>query len=59
MSEQKRDEAKAAYDAAVAAASAAKSQYEMAKQGAQKEDRFSFFSSVVSCSRFAMIMLVF
>lgn len=39
MSEQKRDEAKAAYDAAVAAASAAKSQYEMAKQGAQKEDK--------------------
>ena len=39
MSEQKRDEAKAAYDAAVAAASAAKSQYEMAKQGAQSEDK--------------------
>lgn len=41
MSEQKRDEAKAAYDAAVAAASAAKSQYELAKQGAQKEDKVS------------------
>ena len=41
MSEQKRDEAKAAYDAAVAAASAAKSQYEMAKQRAQKEDKAS------------------
>ena len=41
MSEQKRDEAKAAYDAAVAAASAAKSQYEMARQGAQKEDKAS------------------
>ena len=41
MSEQKRDEAKAAYDAAVAAASAARSQYEMAKQGAQKEDKQS------------------
>ena len=41
MSEQKRDEAKAAYDAAVAAASAAKSQYEMARQGAQKEDKQS------------------
>lgn len=41
VSEQKRDEAKAAYDAAVAAASAAKSQYEMAKQGAQKEDKAS------------------
>lgn len=39
MSEQKRDEAKAAYDAAVAAASAAKSQYDMAVQGAQKEDK--------------------
>ena len=39
MSEQKRDEAKATYDAAVAAASAAKSQYEMAKQGAQSEDK--------------------
>ena len=37
MSEQKRDEAKAAYDAAVAASSAAKSQYELAKQGAQSE----------------------
>ena len=39
MSEQKRDEAKAAYDAAVAASSAAKSQYEMARQGAQSEDK--------------------
>lgn len=39
MSEQKRDEAKAAYDAAVAAASAAKSQYELARQGAQREDK--------------------
>lgn len=41
MSEQKRDEAKAAYDAAVAGASAAKSQYDMAVQGAQKEDKQS------------------
>lgn len=41
MSEQKRDEAKAAYDAAVAASKAAQSQYEMAKQGAQKEDKVS------------------
>lgn len=41
MSEQKRDEAKAAYDAAVAATSAAKSQYELAKQGAQSEDKES------------------
>lgn len=39
MSEQKRDEAKAAYDAAVAAAKAAESQYDMARQGAQKEDK--------------------
>ena len=41
MSEQKRDEAKAAYDAAVAASSAAKSQYELAKLGAQSEDKES------------------
>lgn len=41
MSEQKRDEAKAAYDAAVAGASAAESQYDMAVQGAQKEDKQS------------------
>lgn len=41
MSEQKRDEAKAAYDAAVAASKAAESQYEMARQGAQKEDKES------------------
>lgn len=39
MSEQKRDEAKAAYDAAVAGAAAAKSQYELAKQGPQREDK--------------------
>jgi len=41
VSEQKRDEAKAAYDAAVAAATAAKSQYSLAKQGAQNEDKQS------------------
>lgn len=41
VSEQKRDEAKAAYDASVAASKAAQSQYEMAKQGAQKEDKTS------------------
>lgn len=41
MSEQKRDEAKAAYDAAVAAQSAAQSQYSLAKAGAQKEDKES------------------
>jgi len=39
VSEQKRDEAKAAYDAAVAALGAAKSQYELARQGAQSEDK--------------------
>lgn len=39
MSEQKRDEAKAAYDAAVAGASAAKNQYDLALAGAQSEDK--------------------
>lgn len=39
VSEQKRDEAKAAYDAAKAAEDAAKSQYELARSGAQKEDK--------------------
>ena len=41
ISEQKRDEAKAAYDAAVAGRNAARSQYELAKSGAQKEDKES------------------
>lgn len=41
MSEQKRDEAKAAYDAAVAAENAAKSQYDLAVAGAQSEDKQS------------------
>ena len=41
VSEQKRDEAKAAYDAATAAESAAQSQYSLAKQGAQNEDKES------------------
>lgn len=41
ISEQKRDEAKAAYDAAVAAEKAAKSQWELAKSGAQSEDKAS------------------
>ncbi|MCM1331109.1 MAG: efflux RND transporter periplasmic adaptor subunit [Bacteroides sp.] len=41
ISAQKRDEAKAAYDAAVAGESAAKSQYMMAKEGAQREDKES------------------
>ena len=39
ISEQKRDEAKAAYDAAVAGRDAAQSQLELAKAGAQKEDK--------------------
>ena len=39
VSEQKRDEAKAAYDAAVAGAAAAKSQYDLAKQCPQSEDK--------------------
>ena len=39
ISEQKRDEAKAAYDAAVAGEHAARSQYELARSGAQKEDK--------------------
>ena len=39
VSAQKRDEAKAAYDAAVAGADAAKSQYDLAVAGAQKEDK--------------------
>ena len=41
VSEQKRDEAKAAYDAAVAGHNAAKSQLELAIAGAQKEDKES------------------
>lgn len=39
ISEQKRDEARAACDAANAQAAAAKSQYDMAVEGAQKEDK--------------------
>ena len=39
ISEQKRDEAKAAYQAASAGVAAAKSQYDLAKAGAQKEDK--------------------
>lgn len=41
ISEQKRDEAKAAYDAAVAALGAARSQLSLAQSGAQKEDKES------------------
>ena len=39
VSEQKRDEAKAAYEAAMAGEGAAKNQYELAKAGPQKEDK--------------------
>lgn len=39
ISEQKRDEAKAAFEAAKAGESAARSQYNLAKSGAQKEDK--------------------
>lgn len=39
ISEQKRDEAKAAYEAASAGVKAAESQYSLAKSGAQKEDK--------------------
>ena len=39
MSEQKRDEAKAAYDAAVAALGAAQSQLSLAKSGARSEEK--------------------
>ena len=39
VSEQKRDEAKAAYDAAMAGEAAAKSQYDLALEGPQEEDR--------------------
>ena len=39
ISEQKRDEAKAAYEAARAGEAAAKSQYELALEGAQEEDK--------------------
>lgn len=41
ISAQKRDEAKAAYDAAVAGEKAAKSQLNLAIEGAQKEDKVS------------------
>lgn len=39
MSEQKRDESRAAYDVAVARVAAARSQYNMAVEGARKEDK--------------------
>lgn len=46
VSEQKRDEAKAAYDAAVAAHRAAQSQLDLAISGAQKEDKESAVAMV-------------
>lgn len=46
VSEQKRDEAKAAYDAAIAALGAARSQHSLAKAGAQKEDKESALAMV-------------
>lgn len=50
VTEQKRDEAKAAYDAAVAGCDAARSQYELAKAGAQREDKQAA-SAMVKASR--------
>lgn len=50
ISEQKRDEAKAAYDAAKAGEAAAKSNYELAKSGAQSEDKEAA-SAMVSAAR--------
>lgn len=46
VSEQKRDEAEAAYKAAQAATAAAKSQYDLAKTGAQLEDKEAAASMV-------------
>lgn len=46
VSAQKRDEAKAAYDAAVAAENAAKSQLSLARAGAQREDKAAAASMV-------------
>ncbi len=46
VSEQKRDEAKAAYDAALAGENAAKSQLSLAKSGAQREDKAAAASMV-------------
>ena len=48
VSEQKRDEAKAAYDASVAQYNAAKSNYELAKAGAQSQDKTSAKAMVVA-----------
>ncbi len=48
VSEQRRDEAKAAYDAAVAGEKAAESQVSLAKQGAQSEDKVSAAAMVTA-----------
>lgn len=50
VSEQKRDEAKAAYDAAVAGLSAARSQLSLARDGAQRQDKESA-AAMVSVAR--------
>ncbi|MDE6853732.1 MAG: efflux RND transporter periplasmic adaptor subunit [Muribaculaceae bacterium] len=50
ISEQKRDEAKAAYDAAVAARGAAESQLSLARQGAQSEDKQAAAAMVSAAS---------
>lgn len=50
VSEQKRDEAKAAWEAAKAGENAAKSSYELAKAGPQQEDR-SVASSMVTVAK--------
>jgi len=46
VSEQKRDEAEANYHAAIATSKAAKSQYDMAVNGAEKEDKLSAVAQV-------------
>lgn len=50
VTEQKRDEAKAALDAAVAGRDAARSQYQLALSGAQKEDKASARAMVAAAS---------
>lgn len=50
ISAQKRDEAKAAYDAAVAGENAAKSQLSLARAGAQREDKAAA-ASIVNAAR--------
>lgn len=50
VSEQKRDEAKAAYEAAKAGAEAARSQYELAQAGPQSEDKAAA-SAMVSAAK--------